>query len=589
MASKRSYFNRTLLRKNLLRFWPVWAGLLLIELLLLPFMMNSRFVSVRSGMHTQLITPELAASFTLERYWLVLGAAVVMGLVVAVLVHKYLFQARSAQFFHALPIRREGLLLTNTVSGLLILWLPTLVTAVVTLLVEAAWGVAEPVSLLQLLALYLLSTLLFFSIGTLCCYCTGMVPAAVGLYAAVNGAAALTWFVVSQLLSRFVMGYSTNSDMGLVYLLTPIAQFVDRVRVTYEPVSATEAMARLSGLDIVGLYALAGVALLGVTALLARIRQSERAGDLLAFPVLRPIFKVCAAVLGGGLAALITLSLYNLDGFWPTLLLLLAWSLVAWLVAEMLVRKSIRVFQKPVLAHWAIVALCLALGLGIMKTDLFGYARRMPDASEVRSVVFDGPGVGSGQMEDPTAVLALHKAVVDNLDQLRSDSDGVSVEFRYQLKNGRTLTRRFEIGEPQQEPPAIRQALLTFYADPQVTMASFFDGGLTSSAELDGLSIYFADDKDHTDAADLTRSQMWALYQAVEEDILAGRRTLADDLSPWWTGEPYRDRTIVVEFRFRSTQVTDDARYNPIRYSSVSITDDMTATLSCLRMFGVMK
>ena len=67
-------------------------------------------------------------------------AALVFGILSAMAVFSYLYNSRSVGLFHALPVRREGLFLTNYLSGLSFMLLPSLVVFFCTLLAELAKG-----------------------------------------------------------------------------------------------------------------------------------------------------------------------------------------------------------------------------------------------------------------------------------------------------------------------------------------------------------------------------------------------------------------------------------------------------------------
>ena len=184
MVSKRSCFNPTLLRRDLQRFWPCWTAVLIVALLLLPVNMASELARrVDNGFPVDITD---AARLVCNSFELVLVAAAGLGIVVAVMVSRHLFTTRAVNFYHALPIRREGLLFTNIVTGLVMLWVPILITALVTMAVELSFGVFDPISLGQLLLVYLCSSLLFFSMGLLSCHVTGMAIAAIGLYVILN-------------------------------------------------------------------------------------------------------------------------------------------------------------------------------------------------------------------------------------------------------------------------------------------------------------------------------------------------------------------------------------------------------------------
>lgn len=523
MVSKRSCFNLTLMRRDLLRFWPCWAATLLVALLLLPVNMASGF-SERYGFY-----PEISdsSSYVCNCSLVVLLAAAGLGIIVAVLVSRHLFTSRAVNFYHALPIRREGLLLTNAATGLVMLWVPILITALVTMAVELSFGVFEPVSLGQLLLLYLCSSLFFFALGMFCCHVTGMAAAAIGLYVAVNCGFYVAWAVVSALMSYFVVGY-VSGDVGVtIRFLTPLFNLI-----LCCGADTTGQLVRLNGMGLALLYAAVGAALLGVVLLLYRSRRSERAGDLLAFGWLRPVFKVACALVGGMALSVLTVEMYYLRefGFGVAILLVVAWSLVAWFVAEMLVRKSIRVFCKKAFLQWGITAFCAVLFLLGIALDVFGVERRVPEVSEIQSAQITING-RYAQLEHPEKILELHKKMVENRELLRTakNDDDISctgVRFEYILTDGISSLERYycvPTVQNQSEMIGLQQELYDFLTDPDVVMEFLFDGPLERKSELKSTAFeYYDQEADVNYSLDLTSDEAWSLYQAIGADIYAG-------------------------------------------------------------------
>ena len=121
MRSATSFFNFTLLRKNFARFWPIWSLYGLFWLAVLPLNILSNRIHWDGGMARSLPLNYLdggpSAAVTLTALF---------GLLCAMAVFSYLYQSRSVGMLHALPVKREGLFLTNYLSGLSFFALPLL-------------------------------------------------------------------------------------------------------------------------------------------------------------------------------------------------------------------------------------------------------------------------------------------------------------------------------------------------------------------------------------------------------------------------------------------------------------------------------
>ena len=53
MQSKRSFFNRTLFRKNLTRFWPLWGGVSIAGALIPLYMVLMLTTDMSHGLHPE--------------------------------------------------------------------------------------------------------------------------------------------------------------------------------------------------------------------------------------------------------------------------------------------------------------------------------------------------------------------------------------------------------------------------------------------------------------------------------------------------------------------------------------------------------
>ena len=163
MRSATSYFNFTLLRKNFARFWPIWSLYGLFWLAVLPLNILSNRIHWDGGMARSLPLNYLdggpSAAVTLSALF---------GLLCAMAVFSYLYASRSVGMLHALPLRREGLFLTNYLSGLLFLLLPNLAVFLLALAAEVFAGTVVFSSLFTWLVGVSRFGLFFYSFAVFC-------------------------------------------------------------------------------------------------------------------------------------------------------------------------------------------------------------------------------------------------------------------------------------------------------------------------------------------------------------------------------------------------------------------------------------
>ena len=134
MQSGTSCFNKTIFKKNITHFWPIWGIYLVFLLYALPLTLLLSTENPGTGAKAA----KQIAEDNLARYTTCLGGALtpmfvfVAATVCAMTVFFYLYQNRSANMIHALPVSRKELYVTNVVSGFLFLIVPQILTFVIT-------------------------------------------------------------------------------------------------------------------------------------------------------------------------------------------------------------------------------------------------------------------------------------------------------------------------------------------------------------------------------------------------------------------------------------------------------------------------
>ena len=481
MRSKTSCFNSTLFKKNLSRYWPLWGlasfGGAMFPLAMLVNLLHDGF---------QLWSP----LETTEAYYTVLSYGVpVISIVYAILcamaVWSYLYNARSVGLMHTLPIRREGLFLTNLLSGLVMMAIPYAVTGVLTVLVTMLSGGFEPVGVLVTILGVAGESVFFFGLATFCAFIVGNVFMLPALYALFNFLAVLTDFTVNLLAQGFCFGiYSSYS--GTVEWLSPVVYLMQKIspNSTYETQWVTD---RLGGQRyetsvltsvtlengwLIAAYAAVGAALLGLAWLLYRRRRSESAGDVVAVGWMKPVFRYgCAAysaILGGRLLyALFWESFQNGLYFTvlPMILCMIVGGAVGYYAASMLLAKTLRVFRSTWKGMLAVALGCIAL-CAAMKFDVFGVVRRVPALDGIKTLqiyaadsnYYLTPGQDDALIEE---VRALHQAIINDKDYALTAASAASeaysgadeeiphaytnVRFTYTLNSGLKVERQYDL------------------------------------------------------------------------------------------------------------------------------------------------
>ena len=302
--------------------------------------------------------------------------------------------------------------------------------------------------------------------------------------------------------------------------------------------------------QILAAYALAGLVIALIALLLYRTRKSEMTGSTVAFPWAVPVFKYgvafCTAVSLGQFLYYFLFGQYRSSGndsLPGTILCMAAAGLLGYFVAEMLIKKSFRVFRAGAKGA-AIVSLALVL-LGVtMSFDLTGYEKRVPDESEIESAFYTFSGMTDVTTDDADTIrrlTAAHQAIVKNRnEQVRiadaSDADTLSqsdyddiepfhLRLTYYLKDGSQLSRSYSLYLRRSDltvPSSATARVNALYMCRESVLRRVLGYGCDhlgdTSRFLDSYCYYYDENSNTKDYA-LTAAQAEQVYAALMQDV----------------------------------------------------------------------
>jgi len=581
MKSRTSFCNTALLKMTLHRGMPIWAIYLLSWLAFFPMPIISQGMD-HHQVRLFILEATVANSHIVPAFY---------GLASACLVFSYLYKARSANFFAALPLKRETHFLTNYIAGLLFALLPNLIIAGFTLL---AGGMAGTMVLKEVLIWYGMSALsyvFFFSFAAFCAMLVGHLAALPILYAILNFTAIVLESIVKSILSTFVYGLYYNSDSTLSFL-SPIWHMLNN--------QIPDASRIWEGDLIVG-YALknweypvilffVGIGFAVLAFLLRKGRRMESAGDIIAVNRLKPVFLYCftigcSLVIGWILVAFMIGSVKS-SNFLPVLLCLLAGALFGFFAGQMLLHKSLRVFRKRYWVNFAVICAIITAAMLCCKLDVFGYARYVPQADQVKAFSLD---YGDEEFtEDPrliAMVIDLHQDILEQREaserSILQDIGQRTVCINYKLNSGKTVLRRYALPIRNEENSLIRQ-YEAIYNDPVYLIEKHLPTGYTP----EDISYAFVYNWNYNEIK-LTRDEAYRLLKyGVEPDIRSGAmegRYWSDNGGPSVTVEEYKALELHFELYFTGTE---DKAWNG-RYCSFSFNSGCVNSLKILEELGI--
>ena len=608
MQSKTSFFNRTLFRKNLTRFWPLWGGASFLGCL---FPLALLLQLMRGWM--DLINP-LAVT---EAYYSVLCYAVpilslLYAILCAMLVWSYLYNSRSVGLMHTLPITRKGVFITNFLSGMAMVLIPYAIVGTLCILISLAYGVFEPVGLLVTILGVLGESFFYFASATFVAFMVGNTFALPAVYFLLHFLAPLLDWLVSTFAGNFLFGLNSYYS-GVVDFLSPTVYLMERVNVncTYENIitqtSITGAYSETNRLTavtlenawLIGVYVLVGAALLALAWVLYARRRSESAGDVVAVGWMKPVFR-CGVT---GLAALLGgLLLYEL--FWrsfqesqyyevlPLLVCMLVAGAIGYYGASMLLAKSLRVFRGSWRGLLLTAAGC-ALVCAVLHFDVLGVADRVPEVSRVEKMtLYTADNNYTFYPDEDTELMervrAVHQAITADRDYIvgvtgqedwRSQPviGDASFHVTYTLSSGLKVERNYYL-------PISRQRLAQ-----EGTYDNLLDS-LVNSNEMKDRRIHLNDARFEPSGGsvyverqkmgyDLSSRECAALQAAVARDAAAGAWGQYAWLESDWGGE----YALSLELSFAYTGEDGNPRRDWI---SITLRPGMDNTISCLKELG---
>lgn len=435
MPSERTFFNKAIYKRALSRFWLIGAAYAVV-LCFLTLMCGQYFNSEFTEM-SEYVSYSILSNLTRREIVAAAAAAVVM----AVAVYGWMFRKTSAAYISALPVTREALLISSLLAGLTLLILPCIFAMLVSLLLYGGAGSPCTPYLLCSAAAAALMNIAFFGLASFCTVFTGNAAVLPALYVI-----ALYGFVGIEVVIRYIAEFLLFGVRGTGWelaILSPLYYFSNNYVGSYS-----------YAIPLTAIYAAAGVILAGLAVIFFRHRRMEAAGEVVAVPVLRPIFRWGLAAVGAlGMALLILKTVFNVGSYaagndgTPARVAILLFAMlfgaaVGWFGAEALMRKTLRVFDR----HWKGLGVFCALLCALVvvtELDVFGWG----GYNETRII----------QPENIEALLSLQKDIIAN-KKAYENQNGINtfpLRIDYYGTDGKLLARRVYIYAADKYPPYV--------------------------------------------------------------------------------------------------------------------------------------
>lgn len=553
MKSKTSFFNLSLLRKDLVRFAPAWA---LYGAYLLLMFGGSVISDNQASMATILADSLVGFSFGNFFY----------AMVCAQLLFGDLFQSRLCNALHALPIRRESWFATHLVAGLLFAAIPVAITGTVFLAVLGDFWMAA----LLWMAGLMLQFLFCFAVATLSIMLVGNRFAAVVVYTILNFLSAIGLWLFTYLYQPHFYGFLSNEADFL--RLSPVLWMVQ-----FDWFNASGVSGRLTlgeGWGYLGICTAVALVLLAVALVLYRKRPLEKAGDFIVFGPTAPVFLVLYTFSAGTAFHLFSELFVATEIEFLFLLVGLA---IGFFTGLMLLQRTIRVFRAKAFARFGILMGIFGLTLLLTIVDPFGITRWVPEQKDVKWAAVNYYSMTDMEAHafdaDDQAILAeilsIHQHGVDHPEAADNGKSDVRVTISYGLKSGQTVRRQYYIDLDSLAAVTLKHVL----SQPEILFGSQYQ---TAEDLLDAMeSMEIQQEKagiGYRSEKITDREKLAALTQALYADAQAG------NLCQLW--DFLKDEQTPYELSLQGEAQRNGNGYFYNEYWYLSITESATNTMA---------
>ena len=514
MPLKTSLFSQGVFLEDIKRF--SWLGILytLALLFLVP-------------LQILMISGQKDRDFTIMKDLFCLGEmqgvlVLAVSILTGIFIFRYIQVKASSDTLHSLPIKRTVLYRTHILTSLLLLILPVLLTAFISLILHSVLNLGayfSPADIAKWVGLLTLLQLTVFFV----CVCVGMV---VGM-SVVQGVITVIFLFLPlglttlfmDTLNIFLYGFTYNWEIEEAKL-SPLVRLVEGFKNTQ--VGTGEIITYM--VICLGLYFLAQF--------LYEKRKLEAASQTIAYYHFRWIFKY-----GVTLCTMLVAGFYfnhTQQTIGWTLFGYIIGSLVGYYAAEMVLKKSFWVFKnyKGYLVYAA--AICVLLvGLHF---DLMGFEKKLPPGNEVKSIGFGYSfyDLKNGQnlyvAKDNVAHLQeLHKQLIADQGQNKYGDKKSAREMVlvYHLADGSQLNRGYSV-----DYDSYSQYLKPIYESKEYK-TNRYEALSVDAADIEKLTIS-PDLGGNKEAVILKPEDIKEALQIIKQDIEAEPyEQMNDDITPW--------------------------------------------------------
>lgn len=460
MKSKRSSDpSITIIKSDLKRFW------ILSLIAFVVLFLSGAFIFLMSNTGSELTE----APFRNNNNIGFIFAYILLGCGSGILCFNYMVNKKSANYFHALPVKRSRMFAAHYIAGAILIAVPVILNGMI---LTALAGMRFAVDYAVMTVIGILIAMVMYAITILAATVSGNIVMHVFCTGFFNGLATMLLLISSSYMGALLFGYSSSETMNEL-IKNSLVVFAFR-----------------NGVDLAVLISY--VAVLVIVSILAcliyRIRSVENTGDSLMFGWTKQVVPGLVTILGAALSGLVSDALlgqkYGINA--AMMSGIVAGFIISFIIISVITEKNQRIFTRRNMTSFAVSALIVILCIGTLSTDVMGYGSKIPAAESVKSAgvkmfcgellmeermnaqYFDvsrqqvGKGVISGDFESLMMLsdnenikqaLAVQRIIGERKKEILN-TDKYDVKYQYSSafdSDGRIIKRGYEAIDPATE------------------------------------------------------------------------------------------------------------------------------------------
>ena len=533
MKSKTSFFNKAIYKKNMTLYWPIWVCYLIYGMAKLGGSLWSGLQQMTKITEERKLVVIVNSLSMWVDIWVIAAVVTVTGMAM----FSYLFSSKSANMIHALPVTRKELFFTNVISGLSVLWIPQIVTFVLSVLVCLANGIA----LVQYLGIWLLSVMgisfFLFSTVVFCAMLTGQLFALPVYFFGLNFLSVGALFGVKSVVTFLGYGLDLSSfpEFILLRILSPINYLLNNVRFrtsSYLNQLGDEVITGVTyrGGKVVAGYAIAAIAIYVIAYYAYKQREIESAGDLLTFRWIKPVFRWGVGIGVAYACAIILADFFGSVLIWIStpffFVIVLVLSVIAFLVADMFVQKTFRVVKKKRVKECGLFLAFVAVSFGGFYAVAYGLQNKIPDKKNVEYAYLEMNYPVEFNGNEVQKAIDMQKDILAHATEFQKNLKDASstISVTYVLKDGKRLSRSYwvPISADSGHGRKLAQLQYGYETNPKSFLTYLFGYDYKKLTQFHASQFEYYDETNNYMSKTVKADVAYRLYQAIQKDAEAG-------------------------------------------------------------------